>query len=206
MEIAASQVKELRMKTGAGVMECKSALAEARGDFERAVAILRERGMANAARKAGRTATDGLIVAYVHPGGRIGVLIEVNCETDFVARTEQFQALTKDLAMHVAAMNPLYLRREEVPETVLAEERRILQVQAAGSSKVPEVVERIVQGRLEKFFVETCLMNQPFVKDPGRTVEQVIQEAISTIGENIVVRRFCRYQLGEASDDNSPMS
>ncbi len=151
------------MKTGAGVMECKSALAEARGDFERAVAILRERGMAKAARKAGRTATDGLIVAYVHPGGRIGVLIEVNCETDFVARTEQFQALTKDLAMHVAAMNPLYLRREEVPETVLAEERR-------------------------------------FVKDPERTVEQVIQEAISTIGENIVVRRFCRYQLGEASD------
>ena len=187
------------MKTQAGVMECKSALAEARGDFERAVAILRERGMAKAARKAGRTATDGLIVAYVHPGGRIGVLIEVNCETDFVARTEQFQALTKDLAMHVAAMNPLYLRREEVPETVLAEERRILQVQAASSSKAPEVVERIVQGRLEKFFVETCLMNQPFVKDPERTVEQVIQEAISTIGENIVVRRFCRYQLGETS-------
>ncbi len=206
MEIAASQVKELRMKTGAGVMECKLALAEARGDFERAVAILRERGMAKAARKAGRTATDGLIVAYVHPGGRIGVLIEVNCETDFVARTEQFQALTKDLAMHVAAMNPLYLRREEVPETVLAEERRILQVQAASSSKAPEVVERIVQGRLEKFFVETCLMNQPFVKDPERTVEQVIQEAISTIGENIVVRRFCRYQLGEASNDKSPMS
>ena len=194
------------MKTGAGVMECKSALAEARGDFERAVAILRERGMAKAARKAGRPATDGLIVAYVHPGGRIGVLIEVNCETDFVARTEPFQALTKDLAMHVAAMNPFYLRREEVPETVLAEERRILQVQAASSSKAPEVVERIVQGRLEKFFVETCLMNQPFVKDPERTVEQVIQEAISTIGENIVVRRFCRYQLGEASDNKSPMS
>jgi elongation factor Ts len=118
-----------------------------------------------------------------------------------VARTEQFQALAKDLAMHVAAMNPLYLRREEVPETVLAEERRILQVQAAGSNKSPEVVERIVQGRLEKFFTETCLMNQPFVKDPERTVEQVIQEAISTIGENIVVRRFCRYQLGETSDD-----
>lgn len=194
------------MKTGAGVMECKLALAEARGDLERAVAILRERGMAKAARKAGRTATDGLIVAYVHPGGRIGVLIEVNCETDFVARTEQFQALTKDLAMHVAAMNPLYLRREEVPETVLAEERRILQVQAASSSKAPEVVERIVQGRLEKFFVETCLINQPFVKDPERTVEQVIQEAISTIGENIVVRRFCRYQLGEASGEAGPTS
>lgn len=197
-EIAASQVKELRIKTGAGVMECKSALEEARGDFERAVTILRERGMAKAALKAGRAAADGLIVAYVHPGGRIGVLIEVNCETDFVARTEQFQALTKDLAMHVAAMNPLYVRREEVPEAVLAEERRILEKQAAGSSKAPDVVERIVHGRLEKFFVEACLMDQPFVKDPERKVEQVIQEAISTIGENIVVRRFCRYQLGEA--------
>jgi elongation factor Ts len=199
-EIAASQVKELRVKTGAGVMECKSALEEARGDFERAVTILRERGMAKAALKAGRAAADGLIVAYVHPGGRIGVLIEVNCETDFVARTEQFQALTKDLAMHVAAMNPLYLRREEVPEAVLAEEQRILKAQAASSSKTPEVLERIVQGRLEKFFIETCLMDQPFVKDPERKVEQVIQEAISTIGENIVVRRFCRYQLGETSD------
>lgn len=206
MEIAASQVKELRMKTGAGVMECKSALAEARGDLERAVAILRERGMAKAARKAGRTAADGLVVGYVHPGGRIGVLLEVNCETDFVARTEKFRALTKDLAMHVAAMNPLYLQREEVPEAVLAEERRILQAQTSTSGKPPEVVERIVQGRLEKFFVETCLMDQPFVKEPERTVEQVIKEAISTIGENIVVRRFCRYQLGEVSNAQSPTS
>jgi elongation factor Ts len=200
MEIAASQVKELRSKTGAGIMECKSALEEAQGDLERAVAILRERGMARAARKAGRTATDGHVVAYVHPGGRIGVLLELNCETDFVARTEHFQSLAKDLAMHVAAMNPLYVRREEVPDAVLAEERRILQAQSAGSGKPPAVIERIVEGRLEKFFVETCLVDQPFVKDPARTVAQVISEAISTIGENIVVRRFCRYQLGEVSD------
>jgi len=180
-------------------MECKSALAEAQGDLERAVTVLRERGMARADSKAGRAASEGLIVAYVHPGGRIGVLLELNCETDFVARTEQFQALAKDLAMHVAALNPLYVRREEIPEPVIAEERRVLHVQSAGSGKPPAVVERIIQGRLEKFFVETCLMEQPFVKDPERTVEQVIKEGVSTIGENIVVRRFARYQLGEVS-------
>lgn len=200
MEIGATQVKELRTRTGAGVMECKAALAEAGGDIDRAIAILRERGIAKAAKKAGRTAIEGVIVAYIHSGSRIGVLLELNCESDFVARNEQFQTLAKDIAMHVAAMNPLYVRREEVPEAVLEEERRILQVQTAGSGKPPEVVERIIDGRLEKFFAETCLMNQPFVKDPGRTVEQIIKEAISTIGENIVVRRFSRYQLGEASD------
>ncbi|MFQ5533162.1 MAG: translation elongation factor Ts, partial [Candidatus Methylomirabilales bacterium] len=200
MEIAAERVKELRLKTGVGIMECKSALREAQGDIERAVAILRERGIAKAAKRAGRTAAEGMIVAYVHPGSRIGVLLELNCETDFVARNEQFQALAKDLAMHVAAMNPLYVRREEVPEPVLEEERRILRVQTEGSGKPPEVLERIIQGRLEKFFVEACLVDQPYVRDPGRTVEQVIKEAISTIGENLVVRRFCRYQLGEASE------
>ncbi len=200
MEIGATQVKELRMRTGAGVMDCKSALAEAQGDIDRAVAILRERGIAKAAKKGGRAASEGLIVAYVHPGSRIGVLLELNCESDFVARNEQFQSMAKDVAMHVAAMNPLYLRREDVPETVLEEERRILRVQTAGSGKPPEVIDRIIEGRLEKFFVETCLMNQPFVKEPGRTVEQVVKEAISTLGENIVVRRFSRYQLGEASD------
>ena len=200
MEIAAERVKELRLKTGAGIMECKSALREAQGDIERAVAILRERGIAKAAKRAGRTAAEGMIVAYIHPGSRIGVLLELNCETDFVARNEQFQALAKDLAMHVAAMNPLYVRREEVPEPVLEEERRILRVQTEGSGKPPQVLERIIEGRLEKFFVETCLVDQPYVKDPGRTVEQVIKEAISTIGENLVVRRFSRYQLGEASD------
>lgn len=199
-EIAATQVKELRLATGAGIMECKSALAEAKGDIDRAMVILRERGMAKAARKADRTAAEGMIVAYVHPGGRIGVLLELNCETDFVARNEQFQALAKDLAMHVAAMNPLYLRRDEVPEAVLEEERRILRTQTEASGKPSNVVERIVQGRLEKFFVETCLLDQPFVKDPDRTVEQVVKETISTIGENIVVRRFSRYQLGESSN------
>ena len=196
-EIAATQVKELRLATGAGIMECKSALAEAQGDINRAASILRERGIARAARKAERTAAEGMIVSYIHPGGRIGVLLELNCESDFVARNEQFQALAKDLAMHVAAMNPLYLRREEVPEAVLEEERR---VQTEGSGKPSTVIERIVQGRLEKFFLETCLMDQSFVKDPDRTVEQVVKEAISTIGENIVVRRFSRYQLGEASN------
>lgn len=198
MEIRATRVKELRLATGAGILECKSALEEAQGDINRAVTILRERGIAKAAGKAGRTATEGLVVAYIHPGGRMGTLLEVNCESDFVAMNEQFQTLAKDLAMHVAAMNPLYVRPEEIPEGVLEEERRILRVQTEGSGKPPAVIERIIQGRLEKFFVETCLMNQPFVKDPERTVEQVVKEAISTMGENIVVRRFCRYQLGEA--------
>ncbi len=206
MEIAATLVRELRSKTGVGIMECKSALQEAQGDIDRAVAILRERGIAQAAKKAGRTAAEGLIVAYVHPGCRVGVLLELNCETDFVARNEYFQTLAKDLAMHVAAMNPLHLRRDDVPSSVLEEERRILRVQTEGVGKPPDVLERIIRGRLEKFFVETCLMDQPFVKDSTRTVEQVIKEAISTIGENIVVRRFCRYQLGESSDVQSPMS
>ena len=198
--IGATLVKELRLATGAGIMECKSALAEADGDVSRAITILRERGMAKAARKAERIAAEGAIVAYIHPGSRIGVLLELNCETDFVARNEQFQALAKDLAMHVAAMSPRYLRREEVPEEVLEEERRILRVQTEESGKPANVIDRIVQGRLEKFFVESCLMDQPFVKDPDRTVEQVVKEAISTIGENIVVRRFSRFQLGEMSD------
>jgi elongation factor Ts len=197
-DITATQVKELRLVTGAGIMECKSALEAAQGDMDRAVAVLRERGIAKADRKAGRTAAEGLVVAYVHPGGRIGVLLELNCESDFVARNEQFQALAKDLTMHVAAMNPLYLRPEDVPEAVLEEERRILRVQTADSGKPDHVVERIVQGRLQKFFAEACLMNQPFVKDPDQTVEQVVKGAVSTIGENIVVRRFCRYQIGEA--------
>lgn len=199
-EIAATQVKELRLATGAGIMECKSALAEARGDLDRAIVILRERGIAKAARKADRAAAEGIVVAYIHPGGRIGVLLELSCETDFVARNEKFQALAKDLAMHVAAMNPLYLRREEVPEAVLEEERRILRAQTEASGKPSNVVDRIVQGRLEKFFVETCLIDQPFVKDPNRTVAEVVKEAISTIGENIVVRRFSRYQVGESSN------
>ena len=197
MEISPTLVKDLRLRTGAGIMECKSALKEAKGDMERAVAILRERGIVKAATKAGRVATEGQIVAYVHPGGRIGVLLELNCETDFVARTEQFQALAKDLAMHIAALSPLYTRREEVPEVVLEEERRIFRVQAEGSGKPSHVVERMIQGRLEKFFGEVCLEEQPFVKDQDRTVGQVIKEAISTIGENIIIRRFCRYQLGE---------
>ena len=187
-------------------MECKSALEEAQGDMDRAIAVLRERGIAKADRKAGRTAAEGLVVAYVHPGGRIGVLLELNCESDFVARNEQFQALAKDLAMHVAAMNPLYLQPEDVPEDVLEEERRILRVQTADSGKPAQVVERIVQGRLQKFFAETCLINQPFVKDPDQTVDQVVKGAVSTMGENIVVRRFCRYQLGETSEAERPMS
>ena len=198
MEISATLVKDLRLRTGAGVMECKSALEEAKGDMERAMAILRERGVTKAAAKTGRVAAEGQIVAYVHPGGRIGVLLELNCETDFVARTEQFQVLAKDVAMHIAAMSPLYTRREEVPEAVLEEERRIFRVQAEGSGKPSHAVERMIQGRLEKFFGEVCLEEQPFVRDQDRTVGQVIKEAISTIGENIIIRRFCRYQLGEA--------
>lgn len=202
MEIAATQVKELRTRTGAGMMDCKTALVEAQGDMDRAVTILRERGMARADRKAGREARRGQVVDYIHTGGQIGVLVELCCETDFVARTEEFQSLARDVAMHVAAMNPTYIRREDVPKEVLEEEQRILRSQAEGSGKPPKIIERIVEGRLEQFFRETCLEDQPFVKDQDRSVGQIIKEAVARIGENIVVRRFCRFQVGEATDQS----
>lgn len=195
--IPATLVRELREKTGVGFMECKTALAEAQGDLERATTLLREKGLASASKKMGRTASDGLVVSYIHGGGKIGVLLELNCETDFVARTDEFGTLAKDLAMQVAATNPQYVRREEVPTELLEKERAILLAQVKSSGKPEKVIEQIVQGRLTKFFSEVCLQEQPFIKTPEVKVEDRIKEVIAKVGENVVVRRFCRYQLGE---------
>ncbi|NJD68265.1 MAG: translation elongation factor Ts [Candidatus Methylomirabilota bacterium] len=195
--IPATLVRELREKTGVGFMECKTALAEAAGDLEKATTLLREKGLASASKKMGRTASDGLVISYIHGGGKIGVLLELNCETDFVARTEEFGTLARDLAMQVAAANPQYVRREEVSGDLLEKERAILLAQVKGSGKPEKVIEQIVQGRLAKFFGEVCLLEQPFIKTPEVKVEDRIKEVIAKVGENVVVRRFCRYQLGE---------
>ncbi len=194
--ISAEQVKELRAKTGAGMMDCKQALVEAGGDFNKAVDILREKGIAAAAKKAGRATGQGLVEAYVH-GNRIGVLVEVNCETDFVANTKEFRNLCHDLAMQIAAARPSYVRREEVPEEVVAHEREVLRNQALREGKPEKIVDKIVEGRLNKFFEEACLEEQPFIKDPNKKVSQVVKETIALLGENIVIRRFARLQLGE---------
>jgi elongation factor Ts len=196
MAIPAERVKELREKTGAGMMDCKKALSEVGGDIERAIDYLRQKGLSDAAKRTGRTASEGVIASYIHPGGKIGVLVEVNCESDFVARTEEFQTLVKDLGMHVAASNPLYLRREDVPEDVITREQNIYEAQAKEGGKPEKIVERIVQGKLEKFFQEICLLEQPFVKDPDLSVHQLVSSVVAKLGENIVVRRFQRYQLG----------
>lgn len=195
--IPATLVRELREKTGVGFMECKTALAEAGGDLGRATTLLREKGLASASKKMGRTASDGLVISYIHGGGKIGVLLELNCETDFVARTDEFGTLARDLAMQVAAANPQYVRREEVPADLIAKEREILSAQVKSSGKPEKVIDQIVQGRLAKFFSEICLQEQPFIKSPEVKVEDRIKEVIAKVGENVVVRRFCRYQLGE---------
>jgi len=197
MAITAAEVKELREKTGAGMLDCKKALEEANGDMTRAAEILREKGLAAAAKKAGRIATEGLVESYIHGGGRIGVLVEVNCETDFVGKTEQFREFVRDIAMHIAASNPKYIRREDVPQEDLDKEREILRTQALNEGKPEKVVEKIVEGRISKFFEENCLLEQPFVKDPDKTVQELLHEKISTIGENISIRRFARFELGE---------
>ena len=199
-EISAEQVKTLRQKTGAGLMECKKALVEAAGDVDQAVTILRKRGQAAAEKKAGRTTSEGLIGSYVHHGGRIGAMVEVNCETDFVAKTPQFQELVRDLAMQVAAASPAparFVRREEVPEEVLAKERDILKSQAESSGKPAQVIDKIVEGKLGKFYSETVLLEQPFIKNPDTTVQQHITSLISVLKENIQVRRFVRFERGE---------
>ena len=201
--VSAVQVRELRDKTGAGMMDCKRALAESGGDIDKAVVYLREKGLAAAAKRATRAASEGLVSSYIHAGGKIGVLIEVNCETDFVARTPEFQALVKDLAMQVAAANPRYIRREEVPADAVAAERSIYQAQASSSGKPAAVVDKIVDGKLEKFFQDTCLVEQPFIKEPQRSVEQVVTDAVARIGENVVVRRFARFQLGELTEQSA---
>jgi elongation factor Ts len=195
--VTAEMVKQLREKTGAGMMDCKRALTETGGDMEQAIRVLRERGLAAAQKKAGRTTAEGIVDAYIHGQGRIGVLVEVNCETDFVAKNETFRTLVHDIAMQIAAAKPAYVRREDVPEEVVAREREILAAQARGEGKPPHIVEKIVAGRLEKFFQEACLLEQPFIRDPDRTVGELLAEAIARIGENIQVRRFVRFELGE---------
>lgn len=195
--ISASMVKELRERTGAGMMDCKRALEDAGGNMERAVDILRERGQAMAARKAGRATGEGLIESYIHAGGRIGVLIEVNCETDFVAKTPEFKELCRDLAMQVAASRPSFVKREDVPAEVIEKEKAILRAQALNEGKPEKIVDKMVSGRLEKFFREVCLLEQPFIKDLDRSVQDVITSKIAQLGENITVRRFARFELGE---------
>ena len=196
-EITAALVKELRERTGAGMMDCKKALAATEGDMDKAIDFLREKGLAAAAKKAGRIAAEGLVESYIHGGGRIGVLVEDNCETDFVAKTDAFKSLVKDIAMHIAAANPSYLRREEVPAAELEHEKMVLSEQARNEGKPEKIIEKMVTGRIEKYYKEVCLLEQPFVKDPDKTISDLITESIAKIGENIAIRRFTRYQLGE---------
>jgi elongation factor Ts len=195
-----SLVKELREKTGAGLLDCQKALGEADGDPDKALRLLREKGLAKAARKASRVAADGAIGSYIHPGAKIGVLIEVNCETDFVAKTDEFQTLVRDLAMQVAAASPRWVRREDVPEDELESERAIYRVQAEQSGKPAQVIERIVAGQVERYLKDVCLLEQAFIKQSDRTVKDVVQEAIARLGENVTVRRFARFQLGESQE------
>ncbi|NLU36227.1 MAG: translation elongation factor Ts [Clostridiales bacterium] len=195
--ISASMVKELRQMTGAGMMDCKRALQETNGDMDKAVELLREKGLAAAAKKAGRIAAEGIVDSYIHMGGKIGVLVEVNCETDFVAKTDEFKAFVRDIAMHIAAANPQYLSKEDVPEDVIAKEKEILKAQALNEGKPEKIAEKIVEGRIEKYFKEVCLLEQPFVKDPDKSIQDYVNEQIATIGEKISIRRFVRYQMGE---------
>jgi elongation factor Ts len=198
VEISASAVKELRDKTGAGMMDCKKALGESGGDVQKAIEYLRQKGLAAAAKKADRVAADGAVGAYVHPGGKIGVLVEINCETDFVARTAEFQMLVKDIAMQVAAANPHCVRREEVSSEHLEKEKSIYRQQALETGKPEKVVDKIVDGKIERFYSEVCLLEQAFIKDPDKKVGDVVNEAVARLGENIQIRRFARYHLGEA--------
>jgi elongation factor Ts len=197
MEISAQMVKELREKTGAGMMDCKKALAEAGGDFSRAVDVLRERGIAKAASKEGRSTSEGLIATYIHPGDKLGVMIEINCETDFVARTDDFRALARDIAMQIAATNPQAVTREQLDPAVVAHERSIFRVQTENEKKPAAVIDKIVDGRIEKFYSEVVLLEQPFVKDNDKTVLDIVKDKVAKIGENIQVKRFVRFRLGE---------
>ncbi|MCB1120234.1 MAG: translation elongation factor Ts [Verrucomicrobiae bacterium] len=195
VQITASMVNELRQKTGVGLMDCKKALVESEGDIEEAVTALRKKGVAAAAKKAGREASEGLIEQYIHMGGKVGVLLELNCETDFVAKTDDFKQFAKDLCLHIAAANPSFLSREEVPEELIEKERDIAASQAEG--KPPQAVQKIVEGKLDKYYSQVCLVDQPFIKDPAKTIKDLATEKISQLGENIVIRRFARYQLGQ---------
>jgi len=203
MAITANLVKDLRERTGAGMMDCKKALQEAEGDMDKAVEVLRKRGLAAAAKRAGRVAAEGAVGSYIHAGGKIGVLVEVNCETDFVARTDDFQDFVRDIAMHIAAAEPRFVSRDEVTQDVLDVERRIAREQALEQGKPENVVDRIVEGKVSKFYGETVLLEQPFVKDPDKTVQELLVEKVAKIGENIQVRRFARFKLGEGIEKRS---
>ncbi len=197
MSISASLVKELRERTNAGMLDCKKALEETKGDFDKAVEWLRTKGIAKAEKKAGRIAAEGMVHSYIHPGNRVGVLLEVNSETDFVARNEKFQQFVSDVALHIAAMSPRFVKIEEIPETARDEERRVLVAKAKEEGKKAEMIDRIVDGQLKKWSSEICLLDQKYVKNPDKTVDQHLKETIATIGENVVIRRFVRYELGE---------
>jgi len=197
MAVTTAMVKELRERTGAGMMDCKNALTETDGNVEKAIEVLREKGLAAAAKKAGRIAAEGLVDAYIHMGGKIGVLLEVNCETDFVAKTDNFKSLVHDIAMHIAAAKPEFLSREEVPTDNLDKEKEILRAQALNEGKPEKIVERMVEGRIEKYYKEVCLMEQPFVKDPDKSISDLVSDATVAIGEKISVRRFVRFERGE---------
>jgi len=199
MTITAEQVKSLREKTGAGIMECKAALTEAGGNVEEATTLLRKRGLAQAARKAGRSTGQGFVGSYIHTGGQVGVLVEVNCESDFVARTDDFRTLAKELAMHIAAASPQFVRREDVPEDVLDRERSIYRAQMEGTNKPAAVVDRIVEGKLNSFFEQVVLVDQPSIRDPKVKVSQMISDAVARLGENIAVARFARFKVGEGA-------
>ncbi|MBL9019516.1 MAG: translation elongation factor Ts [Myxococcales bacterium] len=196
-EVSAAQIKDLRERTGAGMSDCKKALVEVGGDMDKAIDFLRAKGLAKAAKKAGREATEGLVASYIHGGGRIGVLVEINCETDFVARNEDFVAFTKDVAMQIAATAPQFVRKEEVDEDVKAREKAVLVQKAVESGKPANIAEKMVEGQLSKWLKEICLLDQPFVKNPDLTIEQVQQALVAKIGENIKIRRFVRFELGE---------
>jgi elongation factor Ts len=197
VEVSANLVKELREKTGAGMMDCKKALSETEGDFEKAIDFLRQKGLATAAKRVGRIAAEGQIGSYIHAGGKIGVMVEVNCETDFVAKTDDFRNFSKDIAMHIAASNPLYVQRENVPAEVLEREREIYRAQAREARKPEKILDKIVEGKLEKYFGEVCLLEQPFIKDPDLTIQDLINGLIGKLGEKIEIRRFARFQVGE---------
>jgi elongation factor Ts len=197
MTVTAEAVKNLREETGAGMMDCKSALVEAQGDMEKAREILRKKGLAAAAKRAGRAAADGMVGHYIHPGAKVGVIVEVNCETDFVAKNEDFQTLVRDIAMHIAASAPAYVTREEVPTAVVAKEREIYREQAKAAGKPEGVAEKIAEGKLKDFYATQCLLDQPFVRDPKITIHQLVQEKVAVIKENIVVRRFARFRVGD---------
>jgi len=203
MAVGANEVKELRARTGAGIMDCKNALKEAGGDIDKAIDFLRTKGLAKAAKKAGRIASQGLVSSYIHAGGKIGVLVEINCETDFVAKTDDFQQFVKDIAMHVAASSPQYIKREDVPGAIIEKEKKIYETQARESGKPDKIIERIVSGKIDKFLSEICLLEQPFIKDPDKTIQALLQETIARLGENMAIRRFVRYQLSEGIEEGS---